>query len=348
MTEPKTRTQYIHINSKHRLETAENLADLRVHLQQPIRNCHRVFVKNFTIANHLYNIRSGENTLNWAEFYLAPGDTTYSPKEFSVTIPTGFYTTEELCTQINAEILAMSDHLVSADVNESALGVTFTQNPTTYRVFVALSNSYGTKYFAPIDKRNSIWRLFGFVDRQIVNLLKRKADSLNDVGTAIADGMTTAYPYYFAVTQAGTSGSPSVVGGNLPSVVESPNGLFLTSDRLTSAGTYETRTDPQSFALMASPSNVLEFIQFDVSRYAWVHYDAYQPHYHYINDENIQDFDIQLRSEIGTLLNHDECGDFNLVLAFETIVEPTYTKQFLQAQANEAYTIAHTPERIIL
>ena len=79
MTEPKTRTQYIHINSKHRLETAENLADLRVHLQQPIRNCHRVFVKNFTIANHLYNIRSGENTLNWAEFYLAPGDTTYSP-----------------------------------------------------------------------------------------------------------------------------------------------------------------------------------------------------------------------------------------------------------------------------
>ena len=71
----------------------------------------------------------------------------------------------------------------------------------------------------------------------MVNLLKRKADSLNDVGEAIADGMTTAYQYYFAVTQAGTSGSPSVVGGNLPAVVESPNGLFLTSDRLTSAGT---------------------------------------------------------------------------------------------------------------
>lgn len=348
MTEPQTRTQYVHINSKHRLETTENLADLRVHLQQPIKNCFRVFVKNFTIANHLYNIRSGENTLNWAEFYQAPGDTTYSHKEFSITIPTGYYTAAELCTQINTEILAMTNHSVSTDVNETALSMTFAQNTSTYRVFVSLANTHGTKYFCPINKRNSIWRLLGWVDRQVVNLLKRKADSLNDVGTAIADGMSTAYQYYYAVTQAGTSGSPVVIGGNLPAVVESPNGLFLTSDRLTSAGTYETRTDPQSFALMASPSNVLEFIQFDVSRYSWVHYDALQPHYHYINDENIQDFDLQLRSEFGTLLNHDECGDYNIVLAFETIVEPTYTKEFLQAQANEAYTIAHTPERIIL
>lgn len=348
MTEPQTRTQYVHINSKHRLETTENLADLRVHLQQPIKNCFRVFVKNFTIANHLYNIRSGENTLNWAEFYQAPGDTTYSHKEFSITIPTGYYTAAELCTQINTEILGMTNHLVSTDVNETALSMTFAQNTSTYRVFVSLANTHGTKYFCPINKRNSIWRLLGWVDRQVVNLLKRKADSLNDVGTAIADGMSTAYQYYYAVTQAGTSGSPVVIGGNLPAVVESPNGLFLTSDRLTSAGTYETRTDPQSFALMASPSNVLEFIQFDVSRYSWVHYDALQPHYHYINDENIQDFDLQLRSEFGTLLNHDECGDYNIVLAFETIVEPTYTKEFLQAQANEAYTIAHTPERIIL
>lgn len=348
MTEPQTRTQYVHINSKHRLETTDNLADLRVHLQQPIKNCYRAFVKNFTIANHLYNIRSGENTLNWAEFYQAPGGTSYSHKDFSITIPTGYYSTAELCTQINTEILAMSNHLVSTDVNESAMTMSFLQNPSSYRVFLTLTNTHGTKYFCPINKRNSIWRLLGWVDRQVVNILKRKADSLNDVGVAITDGMTTAYPYYYAVTQAGTGGSPAVISGNLPAVVESPNGLFLTSDRLTSAGTYETRTDPQSFALMASPSNVLEFIQFNVGRYSWVHYDANQPHYHYINDQNIQDFDLQLRSEFGTLLNHDECGDYNIVIAFETLVEPTYTKEFLQAQANEAYTIAHTPERIIL
>jgi hypothetical protein len=348
MTEPKTRTQYVHVNSKHRLETAENLADLKIHLQQPIKNCYRCFLKSFTIANHLYNIRSGENTLSWAEFFQAPGGSGYAHKDFTITIPTGYYTTDDLCSEINTQIQTMSGHTVSSDLNETPLNMSFTQNSSTYRVFVSLENGYGTKYFAPINRRNSIWRMLGFVDRQVVNLLKRKADDLNDIGVAITDGLTNAYAYYFAVHQAGTSGSPATLGGFLPSTIESPSGLFLTSDRLTSGGTYETRTDPQSFAVMATPSNVVEFIQFDVSRFSWVHYDAYQPHYHYINDGNIQDIDLQLRSELGTLLNHDECGDYNLVIAFETLVEPTYSKEFLQAQANEAYTMAHTPERIIL
>ena len=126
--------------------------------------------------------------------------------------------------------------------------MTFARTPVPSGCSTA--NTHGTKYFAPVNKRNSIWRLLGWVDRQVVNLLKRKADLLNDVGTAIADGMTMAYQYYFAVTQAGISGSPSVWEATYPPW-SSPDPLpHLRS--LDSAGTYETRTDPQSFALMAS------------------------------------------------------------------------------------------------
>lgn len=348
MNAPKTRTQYVHINSKHRLETVDNLADLTVHLPQPIKNCYRVFVKQFSCANILYNIRSLENTLTWAEFYLAPGDTTYYHKQFTITIPTGYYTREELCTQINTEIGNMSNHVVSADPNEVPLGIAFDNTVNTnYRTQVGLSNAYGTKYFAPVNTKTSIWRILGYVDSQVVNLKKRKRQDLDDIAGTIPT-LSTADFYYSALVLAGSLSVPNIVSGNLPAVVESPSGVYLTSNKLTSGGTYETDTDPMSFALRANPSNVLEFLQFTTGRGGWVHYDALQPHYHYLNDENIQDFDIQLRSEVGTLLNHDECGDYNLVICFECVVEPTFTPQFLQAQANEAYTLAHTPEKIIL
>jgi len=350
MTEPRTRTQYIHINSKHRHETLENLADLRVHLPQPIRNCYRLSVKSLTIANHLYNIRQGENTLTWAEFFLPPGGSTYIDREFTITIPTGYYTAAELCTQINTLINNMSaaDHIVSSDLNEVPLGIAFSQNQDSYRVGISLVNTYGTKYFAPINKKHSIWRLLGWVDRQVVNQLKRKVRDLDDISNEILT-MTIDYEYFYALIQAGTTASPVVAQGNLPAVIESPAGLYLTSNKLTSGGTYETLTHQDSLLTIAQPAPVLEFIQFTADRYSWVHYHATpSTHYHYLNDENIQDFDIQLRSENGVILNHDECGDYNLVIAFDCVVEPTYSPEYLRAYNLEAYRNAHTPERIIL
>ena len=75
----------------------------------------------------------------------------------------------------------------------------------------------------------------------------------------------------------------------------------------------------------------LELVQFDEGRYSWIHYNASQPHYHYLNDTMPHAIDIQLRSENGFVLTFSEVGD-NLVLVFETVVEDEYSADI---QSNE-------------
>ena len=65
--------------------TITDKADIKVHLQQPIKNVYRVAVKSFTMANALFNIRSGENTLDWVEYVNT--EFGYKSKAFQVIIP---------------------------------------------------------------------------------------------------------------------------------------------------------------------------------------------------------------------------------------------------------------------
>ena len=139
MNQPKIRTKYLHISSKHRLQTAEDKADVKVHLSQPINNVHRVAVKSFSMANAMYNIRSGEETLEWVEFYKPAGQTTYQHKVFSVTIPPGYYSATNLCSVINNLIVEQGSRLVTDDAGEQPLQVTFSQDPDEYFINISVS-----------------------------------------------------------------------------------------------------------------------------------------------------------------------------------------------------------------
>lgn len=351
MNQPKTRTRYLHISSKHRLDTIADKADMRVHLSPPIKNVYRCAVKSFSMANAMYNIRTDEQTLEWAEYYHPSGGDKYYARNFSITIPVGYYSAEDLCNQINSLIIAMpaSSRSVSGDPAEQPLQMVFSQDPDEYFVSISLERGggdTGDKWFSPLHTRHSIWRLLGFADKQTINTLKRKANALDDVAEAIP-GLTTDFTYHYALSQAGSPGFPNTFSGNLPATIESPKGIYLTSDALTSGGTYETRTHPDSLHLDAMPQAILEFIQFDENRYSWIHYNSALPHYHYLNDATLQDVDIQLRSENGTILTHREVGEYNLVLVFECLVEDEYSAEFIKAYNEYGYRLEHTPERIV-
>lgn len=359
MNQPKIRTKYLHISSKHRLQTAEDKTDVKVHLSQPINNVYRVAVKSFSMANAMYNIRSGEETLEWVEFYKPAGQTTYQHKVFSVTIPPGYYSATNLCSVINNLIVEQGSRLVTDDAGEQPLQVTFSQDPDEYFINISVSKGVGDegdKWFSPYQSRHTIWRLLGFADTQVVNTLKRKSNVLDVVAeeilrynikveTGVEDERFSYYEY--AKLQAGSSGTPTTLSSNLPTTIESPAGIYLTSDALTSGGTYETRTHPDSLHLDAMPQAILEFIQFDQNRYSWIHYNSALPHYHYLNDTSLHDIDIQVRSENGQILSHAEVGDYNLVLVFECLVEDEYSAEFIKAYNSYGYDIAHTPERIV-
>lgn len=348
MYQPKTRNRYLHINSKHRLETNHgDLADLKVHLHQPLKNVVKVAVKSFTMGNSFFNIRSGEDTLNWVEVYAPSGSSEYFVREFSITIPTGYYTADNLCSTINNLITTMPTHSVSG---EAPLGISLSQDPDEYHINISLtrpSSDAGDKWFSPVNEKTSIWKLLGFVNTQVINKLKRKAKELDDIANVLPNP-SSEYAYYQALFQAGSSGTPNIHRGFLPATIESPAGIYLTSDTLTTGGTYDTRTNPDSHQLEAIPRAILEFIQFDKSRYSWIHYNSAMPHWHHLNDVSLHDIDIQVRSENGTIFNHNEIGEYNLVLVFECVVEDEYSAEFIKQYNKEGYNLAHTPERFSL
>jgi len=299
------------------------------------------------MGNSGFNIRSGENTLNWVEHYASLGKDVYNTKEFSITIPTGYYTAEELCSAINSLILAMSSHSV---VDEAPLNILLSQDGDNYHIILTIGRAEtddGDKFFCPVNERSSIWKLLGFVNGQIINKLKRKAKELEDVASVLPEP-SPSYPYIGALFRAGTYGTPLRHRGMLPTTIESPSGIYLTSETLTSGGTYETRTNPDSHQLEAVPQSILEFIQFDKSRYSWIHYNASMPHWHHLNDTSLHDIDVQVRSENGTIFNHNEIGEYNLVLVFECVVEEEFSAEYIKQYNREGYNLAHTPERFSL
>ena len=96
----RTRYKYVHIDSQHRL-AEENQTKYTVMLGgHPIKNVKRVGVKQFTMANSMFNIRNDNNRLYWAEFWKAQAGSAVQLKEFSITIPTGRYTMESLTAEM--------------------------------------------------------------------------------------------------------------------------------------------------------------------------------------------------------------------------------------------------------
>jgi len=351
----KTRTKYIHINSKHRHESEHDEARMKVHMHTPLKNVHSVAVKKFSMANGFHNISSRANDFHWIEVYIpqgaSPGDAPHV-RFFNVTITPGYYTTVELCTALNTAIAALN-HKVENDANETTSLITFSQSLTNYTVQISLVNpgsgSQGQKYFAPVERNNALWSVLGFTFDQIVNTNKRKAtEQLDDDEQIIYDTKAEVQASQLGAEfqLMGTTASPAIIQGQFPSTFESPSGIYITSDALTSGSTYETSISQENLNVIAKPVNIMEWIQFDTDRYSYVHYENQTPHYHYLNNTNLVDFEIELRSADGHILKYNECGAFNIVLALQTIDHDEVSAEFINAYNDEGYKLAHTKDKL--
>ena len=273
-------------------------------------------------------------------------------KTFEITIPVGYYTAAALATTINTLITQIPNHKVqSVDPGETSLGMVFSQDQTNYNINVSLTyGGTGSKYMAPRNGKNNLWKLLGFSETQVLNIMKRKIRGINDTDepnfSDVMGGLpsTSAYP---SVVLAGTSGTPFVLSGVFPATIESPEGMFITSETLTTGGTYETRINQDTLHMEAFPTSILEFIHYISDRFSWIHYNTSTPHYHYLNKTSIHELDIQLRSANMTILSHKEIGEYNMVLVFECLAEPEFGPKFIKEWNDEGYRMAHEKERVI-
>lgn len=357
MNETQIRTKYIHVNSRHRqMSRYQDKAEMKIHLQQPIKNAYRVAVKSFTLANSFHNVRTGENTLSWVEFFKATGTSTFEHKKFTITIPPAYYSAAELCAKVNE--LINTDTTFSAThkvLTESPLFVKFEQDTDKYNVTLKLVQASGEKWFSPLhdtEQGRTLWDSLGFSRHQLIPSPDNTQDETISFikGQLPSAGSNTAL--YNTATgdmlavKGSTSETEIVLTSSLPAHIENAGGVYITSDSLTTGSTYESRKNEQQGLTEALPVNILEWVQFEVDRYSWVQYKAGILHYHHLNAMDITDFDIQLRSVNGVTLSMKECGEFNLVLQIETIEEHMKSPQFHEQYNKEGYRIAHKPDRI--
>ncbi len=364
MDRPKTRTRYVHVNSLHRHQQSSNdPVDMDVHLHRPIKNVLRCHVKQFSMGNTFHNVRTGENVLKWAEFYEPDGTSGYVGKVFSVAIPPGYYEADILCATINTLIANMSNHKVSTDdVQEQPLGMTFSQDTQFYTIKIDFTNtSPKSKWFCPVGRKHTIWDKLGFVDNQVVNANKRKIIGFSQqTGSSkhgdfiegfIADNIASligagGQHMDENATHEIAPGINSHIKGVMPTLIESPSSIYLCSDALTSGSTFESRNNPEHTHTECVPMPILEYIQFTTSRFSHFHYSAKLPHYHYLNEQNISRFDIQLKSGDGNPLYFNEVGQFNLVLTFETVDHDEFSEEFVKAYNQQGYEMLHRPDNI--
>tara|TARA_Y100000401_G_scaffold115361_1_gene118955 strand:+ start:137 stop:1207 length:1071 start_codon:yes stop_codon:yes gene_type:complete len=350
----KLQRKYVHISSDHRFDQEHDEARIKVHMHTPIKNVHSVAVKQFSIANAMENIRSGEQTLKWLEAYLPQGGTEATARMFSVDIPTGYYSAADLCTAINSAISNLPTRKCSDDPNETDSVVTFLANSSTYQIEVSLSNqgagTQGNKYFQPITSPSTLWKRLGFSEEQMVSGKKRRAAS-QDIGEddMLIDNAEEAVEYQVlppALFQMG-NGTPTTLTSKFPYTIESDDGIYLCSHELTrGGGTFESSVNQDNLHVVARPVDILEWIQFDQARYSHVHYNTNTPHFHYMNDVSVSDFEVSLRSSAGRPLKINECGHFSLVLMFETISHDEISAEFIKQYNDEGYALAHKKDYV--
>jgi hypothetical protein len=152
-------------------------------------------------------------------------------------------------------------------------------------------------------------------------------------------------PGYYKMLQSYPDNTTTYIAAN-PTTIENIQGLYLTSDVLSSGSTYQT-TKHNGY-LQAKPSNILEFIQFNKEHYSTISYKPEHLHFHYLNGKSLNEIDIGVTNHDGKLYKWSEIWRFHLVLVFETELNDEVSEEVIKLYNQEGYDKAHTADKLIL
>jgi len=348
-----TKFKYLHVNSSMRSKSG-NTDDAKIVINMSghdIRDVKNVAVKQFTINNSSFNITSHKDTLKFA-ISRKKVDGAVDYKTFTIKIPNCYYQSKDLIghstegptSVINSLILEIEDKKVKTEgINFS---VVLNQDPVTFLVDVKAtigSINAGDWWFAPLKRKHEtndgLWLDLGFDASHLTDEAELSVPSLEPNLTF--DGTPGFYKMYTSYPDASTT----YVAEN-PTTIENIQGLYLTSDALSSGSTYQTNDN--NGHLEAKPCNILEFIQFDKEHYSSISYKPEHLHYHYLNGKALNQIDIGITNHDGNLYKWNEIGRFHLVLVFEVELTDEISKEFIKLYNQEGYEKAHTADKLIL
>ena len=227
----------------------------------------------------------------------------------------------------------------------SSFSLALTQDPDTFRVSIKAtvgSGNTGEFWFVPLKSRNDtndgLWLDFGFDSSHLTDE--------SDLSVSYLKGnLTYPTPGFYEMYTSYSAGETTYTAAN-PTTIENIQGLYLTSDALSSGSTYQTNNN--NGHLQAKPCNILEFIQFDKEHNSTISYQPQKLHYHHINGKSLNQIDIGLTNHDGKLYRWNEIGRFHLILVFEISLNDEISKEFIKLYNEEGYEKAHTADKLIL
>ena len=267
----RTRLKYVHINSNHRylqgIDSFNGLSQFKVWLGgHPIQNVKRVAVKQFSMANTLYNVREDNQILEWWELYYEQSLSTPTRAcKRHVVITLGTYTTATLVEKTTTEIAA----------NRSGFLFTETDTPLTITLSLSdVSDNYTvnvnvkwvkpegedmmTKPFALSDSyygiKDNLLDALGFTKEQQVgsgsggfwNAYDANEPFQFDQDPETSTLTAEEFDQIYAIL-------PIDIQGYHPSTFESTAGVYLASETLTNGNTYETTVNQNTGMCHAVP-----------------------------------------------------------------------------------------------
>jgi hypothetical protein len=93
--------------------------------------------------------------------------------------------------------------------------------------------------------------------------------------------------------------------------------------------------------MVAHNSDVLQYLNNDVAKYAYLTYHTDVPMWNILTKKDIYNFDIEIRDHKGILYPRNAIADFVLVLMFETLEEIEYNKDEIIAYNQLGYRLGH-------
>lgn len=352
-----TKFEYLHVSSLNREHNPDNDAVLNINLSgHSIKHIKNVAVKSFSINNSFFNITTNRNKMNFV-LTKVKTDNTFESKLFTITLPLGYFENKQLIdntggvntgilNQLLADARGVHGFKVGGEINSHTISLSY--DPDTFKVSLigvaGSGSSFSDIQITPLrTSGEDIWNALGFTADQTVPYILYVIDNtITHSSNGVYANQT--YTFHRDNDTAETKLIP-ILQANQSSSIENIQGIYLTSRSLVLGGTYES-----SFTnghILAKPTNILEFVQFDNSHYSTISYKPDVLQQHYLNGKEINHIDIGITNTQGQLYKWNEIGHFHLVLVFECFIQDEISAQFIKLYNEEGYQKAHTPDKIM-
>ena len=262
---------YIYVNSQDKHDD-EFISDFRVQLQHPISNVKQVGVQSFSSTNNSYNVTSKNRRVKFLEQKVEGIDVdgTFDTRIMTVNLPIGYYTINELLTELTRLMTVIQTARISTDgtpsgnrqyAGESTPTYSYSINEK-YEVSITATSANtpaGNKYWGfyaettQSMKDSLIHSILGYEMNTQIGKVSKITDSNKDKFKQSRSSLTI----------------PERTHTSMHSYRENSSLLYLASDILSSnsiatvKGTDELTTTKRT--------NILEQIHVNVGRYSFIH-----------------------------------------------------------------------------